>query len=516
MFPHLCCHYDFAQALLLFLRPSLLAPAALCLVARAMARAAVLGVAPDDQPKYDGMTFQCLNGEGAPLPAEAVNDEFCDCADGSDEPGTGACAGLDNTLFFCPNEGGTPKRLYASRVGDGMCDCCDGSDEASLASRRPNVNCTNTCWEEGREERVQVQRRNDELRAGLKTLAESRAWGLAEKERLRAELARLKAELPALEKALEATSVKRATSEGKSGVCMWRQTGGCDPDGPREPKKDRSCTRAIPGRDSGYCDCNGNFKRELSEPGFNCETSPTPNCHSVCKPLEKEATEARSSAQEEGKEVVSPAASKEEQQPSQEASDIEQAQVSEYAKWMDGAASMLGSGDNSAEKPSVDDGNERGAQETTVGLSEQKAAQKLVDANKERTRKVQATLASLPDSHLVYSSLLGSKLSVSSNSGKDYQVMFFEDAKQDNQLLGRFKEWNGPRTAIFEGGSRCWSGGERKLYLHFQCGLTPKLGDVRELEHCKYEASVWHPGACDDEERDEKPETKVLGPRGEL
>ena len=35
------------------------------------------------------------------LPPDVVNDDFCDCADGSDEPGTNACAGQSETLFYC-------------------------------------------------------------------------------------------------------------------------------------------------------------------------------------------------------------------------------------------------------------------------------------------------------------------------------------------------------------------------------------------------------------------------------
>ena len=94
--------------------------------------------------KYAGQTFSCDGGTNV-IARGKVNDNFCDCADGSDEPGTSACPG---NKFFCKNEGYRIIELYSSRVDDGICDCCDGSDEGFV------VKCTNTCEEVGRAERA--------------------------------------------------------------------------------------------------------------------------------------------------------------------------------------------------------------------------------------------------------------------------------------------------------------------------------------------------------------------------
>ena len=54
----------------------------------------------------------------------------------------------------------------------------------------------------------------------------------------------------------------------------WRQTAGCDPNGPREPKNDLNCNQAVSGADSGYCECFGGRKAQLSNcghEGFSCK-----------------------------------------------------------------------------------------------------------------------------------------------------------------------------------------------------------------------------------------------------
>lgn len=96
------------------------------------------GLAPADAARVLGAgvrTFVC-DGGARVLPLAAVNDDYCDCADGSDEYGTAACA---RGRFHC--RAGVPRSVPSSLVNDGVCDCCDGSDEWAA----PRTPCPHTC-----------------------------------------------------------------------------------------------------------------------------------------------------------------------------------------------------------------------------------------------------------------------------------------------------------------------------------------------------------------------------------
>eukprot|EP00250_Pteridium_aquilinum_P033292 c5413_g1_i1 orf=157-828(-) len=97
----------------------------------------LLGVAPQDVGYYrSGHIIWCKDGSKS-FSAERLNDDFCDCPDATDEPGTSACP---NGRFFCNNQRQKPLWVFSSRVNDGICDCCDGSDEYD-----GKVQCKSAC-----------------------------------------------------------------------------------------------------------------------------------------------------------------------------------------------------------------------------------------------------------------------------------------------------------------------------------------------------------------------------------
>lgn len=118
----------------------------------------IRGISALEKEVYNAASeFKCDGGKTV-IPFNWVNDDFCDCTDGSDEPGTSACA---KSTFQCLNKGFKMVAIPSSRVDDGICDCCDGSDEG-LSTQ----SCPNTCDVHASKQRALMEKVVNAYKAG--------------------------------------------------------------------------------------------------------------------------------------------------------------------------------------------------------------------------------------------------------------------------------------------------------------------------------------------------------------
>ncbi|PVI06054.1 glucosidase 2 subunit beta precursor [Periconia macrospinosa] len=161
------------------------------------------GVGPEFAKFYkDATSFSCISTPSIKLDISRLNDDYCDCPDGSDEPGTSACSSLSPLSpaqpsrfetgdavaslpgFYCKNKGHLPSYVPFTAVNDGVCDyelCCDGSDEFEHVG---GVKCEDRCAKIGKEWRKQDEARQQSLGNANRRRKEL----VAEAERLRKEV----------------------------------------------------------------------------------------------------------------------------------------------------------------------------------------------------------------------------------------------------------------------------------------------------------------------------------------
>eukprot|EP00123_Amoebidium_parasiticum_P012955 comp21681_c0_seq1/m.30535 comp21681_c0_seq1/g.30535 ORF comp21681_c0_seq1/g.30535 comp21681_c0_seq1/m.30535 type:complete len:486 (-) comp21681_c0_seq1:412-1869(-) len=455
-----------------------------CLGALAAAADLPLGVAPEDLSRYDGSLgkeFVC-DGGATKVPLTAVNDDYCDCKDGSDELGTNACGG--SVMFYCQNKEFLPKRIPSSFVNDWICDCCDGSDEHGTGA------CNDTCEALGRIEKEKARARTEMELKGYHIRLE---W-ISEAKKTREEWANRKVEVAALIKEAEPKrdELKAKVEKLKAEVEAEREK-------QRELLESQLKEFMASQNETGTAETTPTSTEShdataAGDPAFTeAPEGFTPPPPEVTTEAEVEVEDELPQATQE----VPPLAEGDEGvDPVDDDEDFDDVFEDEMTSSSAPAPSAVEK--SQAEKDLEEAERELREQERSIGDWEREAR----DIGDKEGADYGADDVFLP--------MRGKCLDA--NSGNfQYTLCPYERVDQNpgSISLGRTMKFNGPEGSKyseirFEGGLSCWQGPERSTTVRVLCGLESSIGNVNEPQKCVYTMDLRTPAAC------EKPSEEAL------
>ncbi|XP_014786940.1 glucosidase 2 subunit beta isoform X2 [Octopus bimaculoides] len=490
--------------------------------------------------------FSCLDNSLV-VPFNYVNDDYCDCPDGSDEPGTAACI---NGKFHCTNAGYIPNYIPSSRVNDGFCDCCDGTDEYSEI-----ISCPNKCIELGKkamEERMKVHKMQME---GFAKKQEFINEGKKAKEEKKSKLIELEALKIAAEQHKTEMEAEKNSAEGPEKLAKDTHEKAWE-----EEKKSLQKEKEITIAKEAFTELDSDSNQFVSvdelksHSEFDIDSDGTvsddeakeymeeateasydhfiekmwPNIKEIYrkpKKLEDEVSQQEEETTTSPPVQVTPSPPLEPPQDDDDGADEDSDEDADEddettpEEGVDGHVQPLPTGDEAKKK--TEEGKDKETQpqmpdydQATKALIEaaDQARSKYQDADK-KVRELEKDISDVkkildldlgPDNEF-YS--LYSKCFEYTDREYTYSFCPFDRASQRSKSggietsLGHWGHWDGVAPDIYKSqkydkGQNCWNGPDRSVKVHFDCGIDSELRGASEPSRCEYAFSFVTPASC--------------------
>lgn len=484
-------------------------------------RGVSLSKAPLYSPTKD---FTCFDGT-ITIPFSYVNDDYCDCFDGSDEPGTSACL---NGFFHCTNAGHRPLNIPSSRVNDGVCDCCDGTDEYASGET-----CVNTCEELGREARAEAQRVAELYKAGSHLRLELIEKGNAKRNEMAEQLQQLekdKSEAVQIKDEKESLKNELEAKENEA-LKVYREAEEQERQKKAEEEKQNSIKEALE-HFSKY-DVNHDDVLTMDEviiarvfdkdQSGNVDVEETKYFFGDSDSVDKDTFITTTWPLLKPLLMVKDGLFK----PAEEQEDIETEQEGDVDEAGDLDTEYAGHDDETGDLDLPQDEQEEQEQEAEAEQTNvyDEETQKLVNeatearrlhTDAERTvreieaniRKIQQSLEKDYGLQQEFATLDGECWEYEDKEYV-YKLCVFQKVTQKSKNggaevgLGNWGEWAGGdqnKYSImkYTNGIACWNGPSRMTTVHISCGLETKLLSVTEPFRCEYKMEFSTPAACDE------------------
>ncbi|KAG7662259.1 uncharacterized protein J8A68_004269 [[Candida] subhashii] len=456
----------------------------------------IQGVSPDKQHLYQPIEingkqyWQCLNDSSIKLTYDQINDDYCDCPDGSDEPGTNACPYSSESpkLFYCENKGHIPGYIENYKLNDGVCDydiCCDGSDEYKSG------NCENKCVQIHEQYVKHKERIEDFIGKALKKketsikLAKHRRDSLVnEKERYEPELAIKKAQLEQLKLQLEEKELDEefGRQDTESAYELLSEHFAELNEKLESHKKYlniqesniEKLEKILAQLASLY---NPNFNdpavkdtiRHYQEYVSNKETEVKRDLKETDQILEKLKEKAKSLTNTGIGNIVPTIGNVFHYYFQLFANKYLEKQITSKVQKSNLSVNELGSKIEALEKDII------------------ATEKKLNEINKDLNLELGPNDILRAYSQATVSKKLG---------GYHYNINLMKSIYQDDVLIGKFKEYKDNKVH-FQGGSKCWNGPYRSADIEFVCGTGPEILSVSEPEKCHYHFIIQGESWCE-------------------